>query len=181
MPYFIYRRFLLVIKLIHYIYRLHAGNDQQNNQALLDMNFDIYLILLGFIFSVAWLLVVLGGKSWQENWKAHIDMLEDEVTGPLYKVIHCGKYRSYSVSRINIVLSAVVTFVWFCILISKIQTIICTNNLHLVLVVIGFLVALYFLIFWCRSSEYKGENREVEDSTTTNFILRKNKGAENNQ
>jgi hypothetical protein len=44
-------------------------------------NFDIFLILLGIIFSVAWLLSILGSKCWQENWEAHIDMLEDEITG----------------------------------------------------------------------------------------------------
>jgi hypothetical protein len=49
------------------------------------MHLDLYLILLGGIFSLAWLLVIKGSKRWQENWEAHIDKLEDGITGPLYK------------------------------------------------------------------------------------------------
>ena len=45
------------------------------------------IICLGLVFSVAWLLVNIGSKKWQENWEKHIDMLEDEVTGPLYKTV----------------------------------------------------------------------------------------------
>jgi hypothetical protein len=42
---------------------------------------------LGFVFSVAWFCVNRGSKQWQENWENHVDSLEDDVTGPLYKVI----------------------------------------------------------------------------------------------
>ena len=40
---------------------------------------------LGFTFSLAWYLVNRGSKSWQRNWEAQVDLLEDEITGPLYK------------------------------------------------------------------------------------------------
>jgi len=93
-----------------YIYRLHGGYDQQKQPGTFRYELR-HLLELGLIFSVDWFLAVLGGKNWQENWEAHIDMLEHEITGPLYKVIHRSKYRSYSVSIINMVLSAVVALI----------------------------------------------------------------------
>ena len=40
---------------------------------------------IGFTFTSAWHLVNRGSKYWQENWENHLDLLEDEITGPLYK------------------------------------------------------------------------------------------------
>jgi hypothetical protein len=73
------------------------------------MYLDYYLILLGIIFSVAWFLVILGSKRWQENWEQHICYLEDEITGPLYKTIYYYKGNNYySVSRINKILACLI-------------------------------------------------------------------------
>ncbi len=70
----------------------------------------LVLVCLGFIFSLSWLLVNIGSKKWQENWEKHIDLLEDGVTGPLYKTVL--KKHSYSVSNVNITVSAFVIAVW---------------------------------------------------------------------
>jgi len=86
------------------------------------MYLDFYLILLGIIFSVAWLLVICGSKRWQENWEKHIEYLEDEITGPLYKTIyHKGNYY-YSVSGINQILVCIVILIWGILLIQYIYT-----------------------------------------------------------
>jgi len=77
-----------------------------------------YLILLGIIFSVAWLLVICGSKRWQDNWEKHIDCLEDRITGPLYKTIFYTGKRFYSVSGINQILAWVVIATWFFLLIQ---------------------------------------------------------------
>jgi len=51
-------------------------------------SFVEYLLLcLGCLLSLAWVLVNRGSKTWQENWEAHIDLLEDKITGPLYKTV----------------------------------------------------------------------------------------------
>lgn len=53
-------------------------------------NRELYSLLiasLGMVFSVAWFLVNKGSKYWQENWEKHVDVLEDKVTGPLYKTV----------------------------------------------------------------------------------------------
>jgi uncharacterized membrane protein len=79
---------------------------------------ELYLILLGIIVSVAWLLVVKGSKFWQENWEAHINHLEDAITGPLYKTVYTEGKNAFSVSRINIILAIVVIVVWCLLLIN---------------------------------------------------------------
>ena len=66
----------------------------------------LVLACLGFIFSVAWILVNKGSKHWQENWENHIDLLEDSVTGPLHKIYKHNV--SYSGSKVNLHLSYVV-------------------------------------------------------------------------
>lgn len=77
---------------------------------------------LGFAFSYSWVLVNKGSKFWQENWEKHIDLLEDEVSGPLYKTILLSPPRDhvrwllgshpYSVSNINTLISVLVTVFW---------------------------------------------------------------------
>jgi hypothetical protein len=73
---------------------------------------DLYLILLGIIVSVARLLIIKGSKFWQENWEAHIDHLEDAITGPLHKMVYTEGKNAFSVSRINESLAVVVIVVW---------------------------------------------------------------------
>ncbi|OZT17141.1 hypothetical protein [Serratia marcescens] len=53
-------------------------------------NKEIYLLLIssmGLVFTFAWYLANRGSKYWQENWENHLDLIEDEITGPLYKTI----------------------------------------------------------------------------------------------
>ena len=51
---------------------------------------NISLLLLssmGMVFTFSWFLVNRGSKYWQENWENHLDLMEDQVTGPLYKTV----------------------------------------------------------------------------------------------
>jgi hypothetical protein len=84
----------------------------EKNDNVIEMHLDLYLILLGLIFSVAWLLVIRGSKCWQRNWEEHINKLENSITGPLYKTIYCTKESYYSVSGINKILAYAVIGVW---------------------------------------------------------------------
>lgn len=83
-----------------------------HTQAALNMHLDLYLLLLGILFSISWYLVILGGKTWQRNWESHIDNLEDFISGPLYKIIFYSGNKFYSVSKINEVMAIVIIFVW---------------------------------------------------------------------
>jgi hypothetical protein len=77
---------------------------------------------VGSVLSMAWYLTNRGSKYWQENWERHVDALEDEIVGPLYKTtlseeefpflkLHRG--YPFSVSKINQLVSLFVTLVWF--------------------------------------------------------------------
>jgi len=53
-----------------------------------DKLFNAYVLAcIGFVFTLAWFLVNRGSKFWQENWENHVDMLEDPISGPLYKTV----------------------------------------------------------------------------------------------
>lgn len=69
-----------------------------------------FVICIGFVLSVAWLLTNIGSKTWQRHWEVHVDLLEDDFTGPLYKTVH--PQQTFSVSKINEIVSAVIVFVW---------------------------------------------------------------------
>ena len=71
---------------------------------------ELVVTSLGCVFSLAWHLVNIGSKKWQENWEKHIDMLEEEVTGNIYKTVF--DKTAYSVSGINLVVSLFVFVIW---------------------------------------------------------------------
>jgi len=83
---------------------------------------SIYVVTcLGFFFSLAWYIANRGSKFWQQNWEMHVDLLEDDIAGPLYKtVLRPRDYRlrdltdayPFSVSKINQILSLFITLVW---------------------------------------------------------------------
>jgi hypothetical protein len=88
-----------------------------------ESNFSLTYALacLGFMFSLGWYFVNRGSKAWQQNWESHVDLLEDEIGGPLYKtVVSPRNYKlwkptdayPFSVSKINQILSLFVTIVW---------------------------------------------------------------------
>ena len=139
---------------------------------------DIYLlnivvICLGICFSVSWFLVNKGSKKWQENWEAHIDLLEDKITGPIYKVVRQEKGYNYSVSRINLYVSGFVIGIWFILLIHKIcQLCIPTNEFssHLKLFISSIVVTgtIFYVIFIVCGG--LGETRT--NPKRHNFVLR---------
>jgi hypothetical protein len=146
-------------------------------------NFDIYLICLGIVFSAAWLLSIFGSKHWQENWEAHIDMLEDEITGPLYKIIYCKKqWRCFSVSKINGFLVGVIIVIWIGLLVLSIIKAKSGNKIAWdIKIGIGLMVfAIIFMSILCRSSGkwkirksiLKPRQKEFESGVLTHFIDR---------
>lgn len=91
--------------------------------------FDLSVVIscLGIVFSVGWFCVNRGSKHWQENWENHLDMLEDEELGPLYKVVitrakpnSCKEWfqhiisgpSQFSVSKVNQIISLYVSILW---------------------------------------------------------------------
>ncbi|QWL81710.1 hypothetical protein HQ395_14325 [Aeromonas hydrophila] len=101
------------------------ASSAQNKQDL-----AVILSCLGMVFSFAWICVNRGSKFWQENWEKHVDVLEDNVTGPLYKIVMSRNAMSktgekvvhfftgpspISVSKVNQIISLYVFTLWACL------------------------------------------------------------------
>lgn len=76
---------------------------------------------LGLLVSTAWYLINRGSKFWQEHWEQKVELLENEIIGPVYKTASVHSRYSfvrllsaypYSVTRINTYLSLIVCVVW---------------------------------------------------------------------
>ena len=59
-------------------------------------DFAVILSCLGVTFTFAWFCLNRGSKFSQENWEKHVDVLEDQVTGPLYKVVLSKNLDDYT-------------------------------------------------------------------------------------
>ena len=76
--------------------------------------------ILGSILSYGWYLANRGSKYWQENWEHWINTLEEYKYGNLYTTpfdledMKIGKLCAgkFSLSRINIVTSVLITIIW---------------------------------------------------------------------
>lgn len=88
-------------------------------------NIIFVLNCFGIVATYAWFLVIRGSKYWQENWELHVDYLEDELQGILYKyvktnrnVVSSGLLNSYSfsVSKINLYLCIFLVSFWLILL-----------------------------------------------------------------
>ncbi|GMO44960.1 MAG: hypothetical protein Ta2F_19210 [Termitinemataceae bacterium] len=143
-----------------------------NSEKLMDMKDDLVLLSagVGLFMSLCWYCVGKGSKYWQENWEKHVDWLEDDIMGPLYKhvlaykqgkigLISPTKAFPFSVSKINQLLSFAICLVWAFLYMSNfLQIIKCELNLH-ALIITALLIILVFLLFHgCKTECYKNSN-----------------------
>jgi hypothetical protein len=84
----------------------------------LDPVIRFVLAALGMCVCLGWNQANRGSKFWQDNWEHHVDVLEDYVYGPLYKIVISKTSHSIysptapypsSVSKINSLLSLLFT------------------------------------------------------------------------
>lgn len=97
-----------------------------SSEHLYDKEFLAFVVAcIGLVFTWSWFLVNRGSKYWQENWENHVDMLEDETIGPLYKTVlsrsknnnnFWDKYVTgpapMSASKINQLVSLFTVLIW---------------------------------------------------------------------
>ncbi len=123
----------------------------------------LVLSALGLFFCFSWLLASKGSRHWQENWENHLDLLEDNVTGSLYKTYEAGK--AYSVSKIVITAGWIVTmcaygllvyeFVQMLINSTKLNSALCVFYLSLAFaVIIAVLLYVYSVLMIGNTSDY---------------------------
>lgn len=124
---------------------------------------DLLVILccLGTVFSAAWFCVNKGSKYWQENWENHVDLLEDEHVGSLFKIVLARNYSRkrekligyltgpgpYSVSKINQIISFFIFILWLCLL-YKVVPIDLKSNFNWFYVVTIFISVLCCVLFF---------------------------------
>lgn len=148
----------------------------QASSTVIKQDLAVILSCLGYVFSIAWFCVNRGSKQWQENWENHVDSLEDEVIGPLYKVVltrrkskSCKSLVSkwnkqdwidkwhhlitgpspLSVSKINQIISLYVSTIWVCLVIYSLPKFDLAkgfNYFYLAVVLISLFTSISF--FW---------------------------------
>jgi hypothetical protein len=73
---------------------------------------------LGALTGFAGWLTAKGSKFWQENWEAHVEMLEEPAgEGRLTQVVICRDTQALSVSRINQMLLGLIALGWLALLV----------------------------------------------------------------
>jgi hypothetical protein len=148
---------------------------------------DLLVILscLGVVFSFAWFCVNRGSKHWQENWENHVDMLENEIIGPLYKTVltrpdstSLSEYvagvitgpSSLSVSKINQIISLYVTGLWVFLLYKALPPFSCTAPIKWEYVgLVGFALAAC-IAFLTLGRTYGGSHRHVAKQRNSEII-----------
>lgn len=118
---------------------------------------------IGFVFTFAWFLSSRGSKYWQENWENHLDLLEEKITGPLYKTLlerpkHENLIDSFitgplsiSVSKINQWVSVFIIFSWGVLMLFSFLNCIFTisTNLQQTLKLVALILTLIITLISC--------------------------------
>ena len=138
---------------------------------------------LGLFFSVAWFLVNKGSKYWQENWENHVNMLEDKVIGPLYKVTLERPQESFfskgiitspaklSVSKINQWVSFFTIIVWLGLIVSVFDW--SFQQPYFIYQVVIFIIVLFFLLFLYLGSKSHTEKHYHVYNKRKAYVIKK--------
>jgi hypothetical protein len=137
---------------------------------------------IGLIFTWAWFLVNRGSKYWQENWENHVDMLEDEVVGPLYKTIlhrpengtifekHVVGPQAISVSKVNLIVSIFTIFIWVALLVHSLLAAQRTDSVSLKHVAIGTITVFFVIVMRLGAKTHLGPQEHVVTKRKTKII-----------
>lgn len=135
-------------------------------EKMVDQLFNAYVIAcIGFVFSLAWFLANRGSKFWQENWENHVDMLETNEIGPLYKTVLRrpvpeGLLEKWvdgplpiSVSKVNQWVSLFTLLIWCALIVNVLPEFSCAATISKKHAAVGAItiVISYFLISSARS------------------------------
>lgn len=152
-------------------------------QHLDDKKFLAFVVAcVGFLFTFAWFQVNRGSKQWQENWENHVDMLEDAVTGPLYKTTlgrpsgddffetHVTGPGNISVSKTNQIVNLFTLCIWLALAFFTLDAIEMAYPVSKRHVAIGGLTLVFCGLILRRGRTYHGDHHHVANQRTTRII-----------
>ena len=146
----------------------------------------LLLSSLGFLLSLLWYMANRGSKFWQENWEAHIEDLSIKLRKPIFGIIKINEHTVYnpkqfnksypfSVSRVNQMVSLIITFSWLLILLKDLGVFLkFENNSSVVWDIARLLVGILdfalfcFILIFCRSFVANVNIVESSDTSKTN-------------
>ena len=142
--------------------------------------FSVLIICsLGFLFSYGWYFVNRGSKFWQENWERHVDYLENEVIGPLYKTVRdpgeCNLWNPlneypFSVSKINQLLSLIVTIIWTILAYKPMSKLLDVSCWQIICYEIVFVIVIS--VIFIKFGKGGIVNKKKQNKNTGKFIMR---------
>lgn len=149
-------------------------------QHLNDKKFLAFVVAcVGFLFTFAWFQVNRGSKQWQENWENHVDILEDEITGPLYKTIlrrpdgddlferYVTGPGDISVSKTNQIVNLFTLCIWFLLALFTLDQIEFSCLLIIKHVVVGGLTGFFCVLIFKRGKTHYGDHNHIATQRTT--------------
>ena len=155
----------------------------QNSDNTTKEQMGILISSIGFVFSFGWYLSNRGSKFWQVNWERHVDLLENGIMGDLYKiVIHDDKKRnflgflidekSYSVSKINQILSFFVVSIWFLLILQNFNHYFKLEIFQNYMYLFGIVILFLTIIFICSMLNLARSSNEIEDDDSITIMHR---------
>ncbi len=140
----------------------------------------IVVSMIGLLFSIGWYLANRGSKYWQKNWETHVDLLEDELIGPLYGTILnptsikltkiTGEYP-FSVSKINQILSFSILLIWIYILsysFDYVFDVIQNETVEKYINMISFIIIFCWTIILLYKNAETGLSKEIKKANNEN-------------
>ena len=163
---------------------------------------DIVLFCLnsmGIVFSWTWVLVLKGSKYWQENWEKLVSEKEEKVQGVVFDKIKFIEKKErgfleaspFSVSKLNILLSVYILFIWLILFIyptnkGLIKIVWERSNIHfsiselkeiiIPIIMSAITIITMLIIFFCgKSSFYESVTKTDKNKKNKPFFNPKNK------
>ncbi|WP_311378824.1 RipA family octameric membrane protein [Alloprevotella tannerae] len=132
----------------------------------------LLLSALGFLLSLLWYMANRGSKFWQENWEAQIEELSTHLGVPIFGIIKRREHSirnlmqeyPFSVSKVNQMVSLIITFTWLLMLCKEIGVFKLLENIPFSdwykVLAGGIVIMLSFLIIMCCKGFAAKESRK---------------------
>ncbi len=147
----------------------------------------LLLPALGFLLSLLWYMANRGSKFWQENWEAHIEELSTHLGVPIFDIIKRREHSirnlmqeyPFSVSKVNQMVSLIITFTWLLMLCKEIGVSKLLENIPFFdcykVLAGGIVIMLSFLIIICCKGFAAKESRKGDKFEERKWIQLLNK------